>query len=236
VTVPAGTTLGTAIGSAPDGATVCLRGGTHTVASVIYTGKSLNIVAYPGEVPVITHPTNRPDFLYFTGGPVLVRGITFETGASAPSYNDANGSALSEVEGGHDVTYENVTFIGSPSMGDAQQLAYVRHGERVTFRGCTFIANGTNGFGVHVYPGPDPASTVVEDSSFSGFGVSAAMTAYAPLTARRNTFTDSRLAIQLRNAASGSVITNNTGVRLQQGIETASGITYTASGNNWSGN
>ena len=112
VIVPAGTTLSTAIGNAPSGATVCLRGGTHTVASVIYTGKSLNIVAYPGEVPVITHPTNRPDFLYFTGGPVLVRGVTFAAGASAPSYNDANGSALSEVEGGHDVTYENVTSSG----------------------------------------------------------------------------------------------------------------------------
>jgi hypothetical protein len=66
LTVPASNTLGSAIANAPDGATVCLRGGTHTVASVIYTDKSLSIVAYPGEVPVITHPTNRPDFLYFT--------------------------------------------------------------------------------------------------------------------------------------------------------------------------
>ena len=121
-------------------------------------------------------------------------------------------------------------------MGEAQQLAYIRHGERVTFRGCTFIANGTNGFGVHVYPGSDPAMTIVEGSSFTGFGISAAMTAYAPLTARRDTFTDSRLAIQLRNAASGSVITDNAGVRLQQGVEAGSGIACAASGNNWTGN
>jgi hypothetical protein len=87
------------------------------------------------------------------------------------------GSALSEVEGGHDVTYENVTFIGAPSMGEAQQLAYVRHGERVVFRDCTFTANGTNGFGVHVYPGPEPAETVVDGSSFTGFSTSAAITA-----------------------------------------------------------
>jgi hypothetical protein len=233
VTVSPGTGLSAAIGSASDGATVCLRGGTFTVASVIYTGKQLSIVAYPGETPVITHPTNRPDFLYFTGGPVLVRGITFAAGVNAPSYNDGMGSALSEVEGGHDVTYDDVTFIGSASMGDAQQMAYVRHGERVVFRNCTFIANGTQGFGVHVYPGPDPGTTVVTGTTFSGFSTSAAITAYAPLTASGNTFSDSRLAIQLRNNASGSSIINNIGIRLSQAIEAASGITYTTSGNNW---
>jgi hypothetical protein len=229
--------LEAAVKAAAPGATLLLRGGTHTLSSVISTPKALTIAAYPGETPVITHPTARPDFLYFKGGPVVVRGITFAAGASAPSYDDSMGSALSEVEGGHHVLYEDCTFIGAPSMGERQQLVYVRDDSGsmsdVTFRRCTFIANGTAGFGVHVYPGPGPRNIVVEGCEFRGFGTSAAITAYAPITIRNNTFIDSRLAIQLRSAASGSVVTSNQGVRLGQGIEVGSGVSVNESGNSW---
>ena len=74
--------LAKAVYDAPNGSTLILRGGSH-VNSRITTGKSLTIKNYPGETPVITHPTNRPDYLYFRGGPVLVYGITFKMGASA---------------------------------------------------------------------------------------------------------------------------------------------------------
>ena len=230
--VPVGS-LATAISNASSGDTLLLRGGEHRLSSMISTSKSLTIRNYPGETPVITHPTNRPDFLYLKGGPVVIRNITFK--AQGGTFEDSMGSAASEVDGGHDVTYVNVTFIGDPDMGERQQLLYVRYGDRVTIRDCEFIANGTDGFGVHVYPGEsaDP-QVIVENSTFTGFGVSAAITSSSRITVRGNTFRDSRLAIQLRANASSSSITDNTSSNTDQGIEVGSGVSnLTTSGNSW---
>jgi hypothetical protein len=230
--VPVGS-LASAISAASSGDTLLLRGGEHRLSSGISTSKSLTIRNYPGETPVITHPTNRPDFLYFTGGPVVVRNITFK--AQGGTFDDSMGSAASEVDGGHDVTYVNVTFIGDPDMGERQQLLYVRYGDRVTIRDCEFVANGTDGFGVHVYPGEsaDP-QVIVENSTFTGFGVSAAITSSSRITIRGNTFRDSRLAIQLRANASSSSITDNSSSNTGQGIEVGSGVTnLTTTGNTW---
>jgi Right handed beta helix region len=230
--VPVGS-LASAISNARSGDTLLLRGGEHRLSSLISTSKSLTITNYPGETPVITHPTDRPDFLYFSGGPVVVKNVTFK--AQGGTFDDSMGSAASEVDGGHDVTYINVTFTGDPDMSERQQLLYIRSGDTVTIRGCRFVANGTAGFGVHVYPGEsaDP-HVIVENSTFSGFGVSAAITSSSRITIRGNTFTNSREAIQLRAYASYSSITDNTSSGVSTAIETGSGVTnVTKSGNVW---
>jgi hypothetical protein len=225
--------LAAAVSNASNGDTLLLRGGDHLLSSEISTSKSLTIQNYPGESPVITHPSARPDFLYFKGGPVVVRGITFRAGG--PAFDDSMGSAASEVDGGFSVLYDNVTFIGDPDMTERQQLLYVRYGSTVTIRNCKFVANGTDGFGVHVYPGEstDP-KVIVEGSTFSGFGVSAAITSSSRITIRNNTFRDSREAIQLRSYASSSTITNNDSTNVTTGIEVGSGVSnLNISGNSW---
>lgn len=223
IIVPPGSGLEAAINAAPAGSTLVLRGGTHTV-DYAATSKALDIIAYPGETPVVTHPTARPDFIYFKGGPNVIRGITFKCGG--PAFTDSMGSAASEVDGGHDVLYEDCTFIGDPDMTERQQLLYLRYGMRVTVRRCHFDANGTDGFGVHNYPqgaaGTPPSNVIVEDCTFTGFQVSAAVTTDWPITVRRSTFTNCRAAIQLRKAATGSILQANTATNVSVKVEGAS--------------
>lgn len=160
-----------------------------------------------------------------------MRGITFRAGSGV--FHDSNGSALVECEGCHDLLLEDVTFIGHPNMDDHQQMLYQRLGRNITCRRCTFVANGTDGFGFHQYPGSstDP-QTVVEDSAFSGFTVSAAITSDSRITIRRNEFADMRAAIQLRNSAAGSSVTDNHGVNVADPYDNTA-VSFTASGNTW---
>lgn len=205
--VPAGTGLAAAIAAATSGATLLLRGGTHLLAGKVSVAKAITIAAYPGEKPIITSSSSvRQDYLYFTGGPATIRGVSFQAGGGV--FHDSMGSALAEVDGGHDVTFEDCEFIGGPNLDDHQQLLYQRLGTRTTVRRCSFYGNGSAGFGVHQYPGvtTDPV-TLVEDCLFQGFGVSAAgVTTDSRITVRRGSFKDCVVAVQLRNSATGSVV------------------------------
>lgn len=182
------------------------------MAGPLSTSKALTIQACPGGATITGPDTVRPDYLYSTGGPFVVRGVTFRASAcAASSCHDANGSALLECDGCHDFLAEDVTFVGDATMDDHQQMFYQRLGRNVTCRRCVFVANGSKGFGVHQYPGStvDPA-TVVEASSFSGFGATAAgVTTDSRITVRDSTFTSCYLAIQLRNSAGGSILERN---------------------------
>ena len=221
--------LSSAIANARNGDTLILRGGEH-VTSLIHTNKSLRLIAYAGEVPVITQ-TGRQDGLYFAGGPVLVKGINFLAGSGI--FHDSMGSALSEVDGGHDVTYEDCVFTGDPVLDDHQQLLYQRLGTNTICRRCTFIGNGTKGFGFHQYPGTtsDP-HTVLEQCTFRDIGY--ALTTDSRITVRDCTFVNvSQVAIQLRNSAGGSVITGNRGSNVGLGIQKPSGMSITDTGNVW---
>lgn len=234
IVVPAGTGLAAAISAAPAGSTLLLRGGDHVIGNGLSVTKTLTIQNYPGETPVITWASGtRPNGIYLkgTGGQVL-RGLTFR--ATPGSYpRDNNGSALVESEGGSNHLYENLTFIGAPDMDDHQQMLYVNRARNVTIRGCTFIANGTDGFGVHNYPGvsTDPI-VVVEDSTFRDFGLSAAITSDSDITIRRNVFRDMRAAIQLRSFAAGSIVTDNTGFNVDDPYDNTA-VSFTAGGNVW---
>lgn len=224
--------LASAISNAPSGSKLLLRGGNHVLSRGITVSKSLTIENYPGEEPVITWGSStRQDGLYFTGGPNTIRGITFKAGSGI--FHDSMGSALSEVDGGHDILYEDVTFIGHANLDDHQQLLYQRYGTDVTVRNCTFIANGTDGFGFHQYPGVSAnPNTIVEDSYFEGFGVSAAITTDSDITIRDNEFRNMRAAYQLRNYAAGSIVTGNHGVDVSDPNDNTS-VSYTNTGNVW---
>lgn len=177
--------------------------------------------------------TTRPNGFYFRSGPNTVRGITFR--ATAGTYtHDNNGSALVESDGGSNHLYEDVVFIGAPNMDDHQQMLYLRFATNVTCRRCTFIANGSDGFGVHNYPGVSAnPNVVIEDSAFQDFQWSAAITSDSDITIRRNNFRDMRAAIQLRNfAAGGSVVTDNRGTNVDDPFDNTT-VSFTQSGNVW---
>jgi hypothetical protein len=199
--------LATAIANASSGATIKV-GGTYTLTGIIRTSKALTIEACAPTT--ITSGSNvRQDYLYFTGGPNVVKGVTFKAGAG--NFHDSNGSALLECEGCHDLTVVDTTFIGHANLDDHQQLFYQRLGRNVTCTRCTFQANGSDGFGFHQYPGSttNPV-TVVEDSYFEGFNVNGAgVTTDSRITVRRSSFKNDYRGIQLRNSATGSVLSDN---------------------------
>jgi len=222
--------LANAVAAAPSGSTILLSG-TYSLAGEVSTSKALTLQACPGGAVITSSSAVRQDYLYITGGPFTVRGVTFRAGSGV--FHDSNGSALSEVEGGHDVLYEDVTFVGHPNLDDHQQLLYQRLGRNVTCNRCTFVANGSQGFGFHQYPGSttDP-NTRVQGSAFSGFSVSAAITSDSRITIDGNTFSDMRAAIQLRNSAAGSIVTNNTGTSVADPYDNTA-VPFTDAGNVW---
>jgi Right handed beta helix region len=234
--VPATTgALAASIAAASDGATLVLRGGEH-VNGLISTGKSLTIRAYPGETPVITNPTSRPDYLYLTGGPVLVSGITFRMGVDAPTFDDSMGSALTEVvSGGHDVTYEQCTFVGNPNASGRQHLLYVAGNTgTVTVRDSVFDYNGGKGSGVHAYHDPGASLTVV-GNTFRDFAYEAAVLIDQTGSGKvvsANTFYDSNIAVQ-HVKSDGTSVTSNTGYRVRTGIDVRSSTNLIVSGNVW---
>lgn len=222
--------LASAISGAANGATLYLSG-TYSLAGEIDTAKSLTLQACPGGATITSGASVRQNYLYIQGGPFTVRGVTFAAGSGI--FHDSMGSALAEVDGGHDVLFEDVTFIGSSVMDDHQQMLYQRLGNHVTCRRCTFHANGTAGFGVHQYPGAstDPVTLVV-DSAFDGFGLSAAITTDSRITIDHNTFANMRAAIQLRNYAAGSMVSNNTGTSVTTPMDNTS-VSFTSTNNVW---
>lgn len=222
-------TLRTAIINAPSGTSLILRGGSHVIntnsTSGITVNKPLNLYAYPGETPVITWTSSaRQNGPYFSSGPNIISGITFQAGSGV--FTDSMGSALAESEGGHHHIYENCTFIGHPNLGEKQQMLYLRYGTNITVRNCLFISNGSDGFGVHNYPGLSgysASNVVVENCEFRGFeSTGGGITTDWPITVRNCIFRDSYRCIQLRNFADGSIITGNRGYNVTIGIENPS--------------
>lgn len=224
--------LASKISNAAPGTTLYLRGGQH-LSGQININKALGLTNYPSEHPIITHPTGRPDFLYFQGGNNTISNIEFKSGTVG--YGDSMGSAMSESDGSNTTLWENCTFTGDPAMTDLQQMLYLRFGNDLTVRGCTFNANGTDGFGVHVYPGSaGEHNIIVENCTFVGFGVSAAITASSKVTIRNCTFINCRNAVQLRDQASGSIIVNNNGTNITTPLDIGGGVTgLTLTNNNW---
>lgn len=220
--------LATAIANAANGSTIKLSG-TYVLTGMITTGKSLTIEACPGGATITRAAGQRQDYLYSTGGPFIVRGVTFR--ANSGRFDDSSGSALLECDGCHDMLVEDTTFIGYDNMADRQQLFYQRFGTNVTCRRCTFLGGntvtngvwdgGTEGFGFHQYPGtqdtrytgPLDPNTLIVDSYFEGFGnQGAGITTDSRITVRNSSFKNSYLGIQLRNNANvptGSVLENN---------------------------
>jgi hypothetical protein len=206
--------LAAAISAASDGDRLLLRGGDHVLQGIINTSKSLTITNYISETPNITWgPSTRQDGLYFQGGPVVVSNITFTAGSGI--FHDDNGSAMIECDGelgGHDLLVENCTFVGHPNMDHRQQFFYQRYGTNVTCRNSVFIGNGTGGFGFHQYPADTTnVNTLVDSCTFRDFLVSGGVTSDSRITVTNSHFFNNNIAVQLRNSAGGSTITNNSG-------------------------
>lgn len=245
--VAAGTGLAAAIAAASNGATLLLRGGTHTIGSGlsgspaanyagIITSRYMTIKNYPGETPVVTWAADvRNNGFYFTGsaGPILVQGISFL--ATSTVTNDANGCAMIESDGCDDLTIDACTFTGNASWDDHQQLVYQRLGTNITVTDSTFSANGSDGFGFHQYPedtGGDPV-TLVSGCLFEDFAVSGGVTSDSVITVDGCTFNDNNIAVQLRNGADNSVITNNDGTGNTTELQLNGCTGVTDSGNTW---
>ena len=227
--------LAAAVAAAADGDTLTLRGGTHLLAGIISTSKSLRFQNYTGESPVITWgASTRNDGLYFTGGVATISGITFQ--ASAAITHDANGSAQVELDGGDGLVLIGCTFIGHANYDDHQQLVYQRLGTNIIVQECTFIANGSEGFGFHQYPGSssDP-NCLVTDCSFDGFQVSGGVTSDSRIRVEGSTFTNNNIGVQLRNDADGSIIQGNSGSPNSDPLQIGGGVSgVTDIGNTWS--
>ncbi|HEX5824805.1 MAG TPA: right-handed parallel beta-helix repeat-containing protein [Candidatus Limnocylindrales bacterium] len=234
--VPAGSGLAAAVAALPSsGGVLVLRGGNHLVSSPITTSKSFTMKAYPGEVPVVTHGSARPDFLYLRGGPVLIQGITFKTGASSPSFDDSMGSAQVEVDtGGHHITINDVTFIGTPAMTGRQQLFYVASSVGpVSVLNSTFIGGGTKGSGIHMYHDPGPRGVTARGNALRGFAYEAAILVdqlASGVMIESNSISSSNIAIQYRKS-SGATIRNNSGSGNRTGLQIISSSNLTQSGN-----
>jgi hypothetical protein len=236
ITVPAKTgALAAAVAKAPNGATLILRGGTH-VNNLITTSKSLTIKNYPGETPVLTHPTRRPEYLYLRGGPVLIYGITFRMGVNAPTFDDSTGSAMTEViAGGHDVEYAHCTFIGNRNASSRQHLLYVTAGAgKVTVRNSRFNFQGGHGSGVHAYKDPGSA-LIISSNVFKNFYDEPAVMINQSGSGKlvtKNTFYDSYIAVQ-HVKSGGTKVTYNTGYRVRHGLDVTSWTNLFATGNKW---
>lgn len=230
--LPAGTSLATAIANVAPGGTLVLRGGTYEVPSMIVTAKSFGLVAYPGETPVITG-AGRPDYLYFRGGPNLVRGITFKAGGG--TYDDSMGSACVEADTGcHDLTVEGCTFLGHAAMSGRQQLLYVSSSVGpIAVTGCTFDGLQTRGSGVHCYHDPGPAGITVSGCTFRNFAYEAAVLVdqlASDVLVESNRIDNANIAIQYRKSL-GAVIRNNTGTGNRIGLQVVSSTNLVQSGN-----
>lgn len=231
--VPAGTSLAAAIAAASPGATLILRGATYSVSSVITTSKSFNLVNYPGEIPVVTHLTARPDFIYLQGGPNTFTGIRFKAGGG--TFDDSMGSALVEAESGcHDLTVDGCTFIGHSAMSSRQQLFYIAVSTGpIEVLNSTFIGNGSSGSGFHMYHDPGPTGVHLHNSTFSGFAYEAAVLVQQLATSvliEDNTISNNNIAIQYVKSNS-TTIRNNTGTGNTNGLQIISGTNLTQSGN-----
>lgn len=238
--------LAAAIAAASNGDTLTLKGGNHVLGSGltgssafnyggISTSKYLTIQNFTGESPVITWAAGvRNNGLYFTGssGPILLDGIAFQ--ATSTVTHDSNGSAMLELDGGDDLTVVNCTFTGHSSYDDRQQLFYQRLGTNIQVSDCTFIANGSDGFGFHQYPAdPVNPNCVVQNSSFEGFLVSGGVTSDSTITVDNCVFNNNNIAVQLRNDADNSVITNNSGTGNDETLQNNGCTGVTDSGNTW---
>lgn len=244
VTPPTGTqvaavpgALAAAVAAATSGDTLILRGGTHSLSGQITTTKALTIVAWPGETPNVTWNAGvRNNGLYFQGstGARVVRGITFT--ATSTITHDSNGSAMVESDGCNNLTLDGCTFIGNASYDDHQQLVYQRYGTNILVTDCVFDANGSLGFGFHQYPGvPTDPVCRVENSTFTGFnpGNAGAITTDSRITVDNCGFYNNDRAVQLRNDADNSIITNNYGTGNTVELELNGCTGVTDSGNTW---
>ena len=236
ITVPAKPgAFANAVANAPNGATLILRGGEH-VNNLVTTSKSLTIRNYPGETPVLTHPTRRPEYLYIRGGPVLIEGITFRMGVNAPTFDDTIGSAMTEViAGGHDVTYAHCSFIGNRNASTRQHLLYITAGAgKVTVRNSRFNYQGGKGSGVHAYKDPGSA-LIVSTNTFKNFAREAAVMinqSGGGKIVTKNKFYDSYIAVQ-HVKSGGTKVTYNTGYRVRYGLDVGSSTNLTSTGNVW---
>lgn len=229
-TITAGTDLKAAIAAATG--TLILRGGTYLVPSMIVTSRAFDLVAYPGETPVLTSST-RPDFLYFRGGPNLVRGLAFKAGGG--TYDDSMGSALLEADTGcHDLTVDGCTFLGHAGMSGRQQLLYVASSVGpITVTGSTFDGQSMKGSGVHCYHDPGPKGITVRANTFRGFAYEAAVLIdqlASGVLVEGNRIDATNIAIQYRKSL-GAVIRNNTGSGNRIGLQVISSLNLTHSGN-----
>lgn len=233
--------LAAAISSCAAPCTLWLRGGSHVVNSMIVTSKAITIQAYPGETPVVTDAGGRPDLLYFEGGPVTVRGITFATSAASPTFDDTGGSALLELRGSaHDVLLEDDTFLGTAKMSTRQQLVYITGKsatlKNITIRRVSLVGNGTKGYGIHIY---DSAAKSVDGITIDsirgeGFGTNHAVVFWANVANGRLINSDFYGGNAVRYHQGLSVaITGNRGHGVKSGLQADTTSGLTTSGNVW---
>jgi len=227
--------LAKAVANAPNGSTLILRGGTH-VNSLITTSKSLTLKNYPGETPVLTHPTRRPEYLYIRGGPFRVYGITFRMGVNAPTFDDSTGSAMTEViAGGHDVEFAHCTFIGNRNASPRQHLLYITAGAgKVTVRNSTFNYRGGRGSGVHAYKDPG-SSLIVSTNVFKNFPDEPAVMinqSGGGKVVTKNAFYSSYIAVQ-HVKSGGTRVTWNRSSGVDTGLDVRTWTNLYATGNDW---
>lgn len=226
--------LAAAITAAAAGATLLLRGGDHVITANQYVRKSLTLRAYPGEAPVITAVSMRPNYLYFTAGTSLVAGVGFRVGAATPAFDDSMGSAVTEAQGGAKVTYEDCWFEGNANMVSRQQIIYGYEASDITVRRCRIDGKGGHAGGVHCYHDPGGV-LLVEDSTIvntTGVGVVIDQTGLRA-TVRRNVFDNIGYAAIQHVKSGGSTVIDNRGTRCARGVQDKMGSNLTQSGNVW---
>jgi len=228
--------LAAAIAAASPGDTLRLRGGDHNVDDIIYINKSLTLTNYTGEVPNVTHPTARPEFLFFTDGPNLLDGIVF-TGVGG--YGDVHGSALVSMQAGsHDLTIQNCEFHGASNMGATQQLIYHHDttGSGATIQNCLIDGHGSGGFGVHLYPGPGPDDVLVQNNTIRNFPAKSGVvvwTSSSGIQILDNAFANCGSAVRHHNSL-GTTVDGNVGNNVGVGLEVDDATNLTVGTNDWS--
>ena len=139
------------------------------------------------------------------------------------------------LSGGHDITYAHCTFIGNRNASTRQHLLYITAGAgKVTVRNSRFNFNGGKGAGIHAYKDPG-SSLLISTNQFRNFSREAAVMINQTGSGKavtKNTFYDSRIAIQ-HVKSGGTSVTSNTGYNVGTGLQVGSWSNLYASGNRW---